>query len=126
MRHSNKVAEALKWFKDKYKAADGNGYLELSYKKCRIFLDHPNSQSDPKFTDAVDISGLTVYPEARGKGHGNRGMQQLCKWADDFGIMLKLRVEAYDGFTLNDSQLVKFYRKFGFKGNKDRMIRKPA
>jgi GNAT superfamily N-acetyltransferase len=120
----SRVRDALKAFKDKYVAEDGNGYLELSYKQCRAFLKRYNGPGH--HPDAVSLQGFTVIPEARGKGHGNRALSQICQWADKHKIELKLWVEQYDNGPLNNSQLVQFYRKFGFKGTQDGMTRIPG
>lgn len=112
--------EALAAIQDR-KDPDGNGYFLFSYNQCRAFLN--NRDKNGNGSDTVHISGFSVVPDKRGSGHGKRGMQQICKWADEFGLTLRLWVERYDEGPISTTDLVKFYRKFGFKGDKDGMKR---
>lgn len=55
------------------------------------------------------------------KGHGNAGkvMQKIVDIADKYGVTIALEVEPFGSAkgSLTKSQLVKFYKKYGFKSS---------
>ena len=53
-------------------------------------------------------------------------MQRVCLAADEHGVELFLGVEPFGEGGLEEEDLVAWYWGFGFRGDKDEMIRRPA
>jgi GNAT superfamily N-acetyltransferase len=75
---------------------------------------------------ALHIENLLVEDIDRGKGHGNRGLQTLCDWADKYNVTIKLWANQFDDGPLSTPNLVRWYRSFGFKGTQKSMTRLPG
>ena len=77
--------------------------------------------SSPAGVDVYHISAFTP-----GSGQGTEMMNYLCNSADVFGVRLYIQAKAlFSGRrTLGGSDLVNWYRKFGFKGEGE-MYRDP-
>jgi len=70
--------------------------------------------SDPTEVDVYHISAFKP-----GKGQGSEIMNFLCNAADEFEVRLSLQAEVqFSGRrTLSSTDLISWYRKYGFKGN---------
>jgi ribosomal protein S18 acetylase RimI-like enzyme len=67
------------------------------------------------YTDGY-ITSLICIPTLRKKGYATKLMLLLCELADVSGLTLTLDVGRFDyGDCLSNEELIKFYKKFGFK-----------
>jgi GNAT superfamily N-acetyltransferase len=63
---------------------------------------------------------LFVPPNIRNMGIATKLMKQAIKWADDEHIEILLEINSYGDLTYD--RLLKFYQKFGFKFNKNKIL----
>jgi GNAT superfamily N-acetyltransferase len=76
--------------------------------------------------DAIYLIKIMTDSEQRGEGAASKTLERLCEMADARGVTLFLEVEPfgpYDGPSTKE--LVSWYRRFGFEGRVDEMIREP-
>lgn len=85
-----------------------DNYVEFHHQSasCEVFLDNG--------------VGLVhrVYSKDRGRGQGSALLRRVTEWADENGLELFLRAQAYGHpvqTILDNNQLIKFYEKFGFE-----------
>ena len=57
----------------------------------------------------------SFFSREPGRGHGSKLLRSVVKWADCLSMDLTLSVEPYGHKNLSQEELVKFYKKFGFK-----------
>jgi GNAT superfamily N-acetyltransferase len=60
------------------------------------------------------VNRLFVSPNCRGEGIGTKLIRLLVEQADALGVTLTLEINSYDG--MGESDLLEFYKKFGFRG----------
>lgn len=78
------------------------------------------------YDDMIEIS--SIYSAVPGKGHATQVLKQIVDAADKFGVKLILEAvpfSNYDRDGTETAKLVRWYKKFGFKGEADMMIREP-
>jgi hypothetical protein len=72
----------------------------------------------------------SIYSMDKGQGNAGKVMQKIVDIADKYGVTVALDAEPFSTAKdkLNKSQLVKFYKKYGFKssnfGEMERVARK--
>ena len=65
--------------------------------------------------DDGTVSLSSVHSTDRQKGHATELLNNVMRWVDDRGVLLKTAAEAFgDGPKMSTTQLVEFYKKFGF------------
>lgn len=117
---------ATKFFKDYMEMThehpmDRNARL-LGYSTVTIFKssDHPDT--------AVWISDIRSLEQ--GKGNASKALKDICMIADEHGVTLELGAKAYGPKHLTTTQLVDWYKRYGFTvvrkyEDSVNMIRKP-
>lgn len=56
------------------------------------------------------VLGLSVLPEAQGRGVGTALMQAMCDWADHWGQLLRIELHVY----ADNERAIRLYKRFGF------------
>jgi len=69
----------------------------------------------------VTIEIIGIPKKLHGQGYGSKIMTELCKKADELGVVLQLRPSASS--THSRTKLIKFYSKFGFIENKGKNLK---
>lgn len=94
-----------------------HNHWDLSYESASCVLSERES--------GVWVTGL--YSTKPRKGHATGLMQKVIDFADERGLGLILVARQFGSTTgLNDSDLITFYEKFGFKVHTGKiMIRQP-
>lgn len=75
--------------------------------------------------DSVYLMHIRTDRNQRGKGHASELLAAICEGADRNGVCLFLEVEKGDGGNLSESQLMNWYWRFGFSGEREEMVREP-
>jgi ribosomal protein S18 acetylase RimI-like enzyme len=70
------------------------------------------------------VTGIETHPEHRRKGGAHNVMKQITNHLDDRNQTAWLKAHPTDPHT-TVGQLHKFYKKHGFKGPAERMVRTP-
>ena len=52
-------------------------------------------------------------------------LERLCEYADRHDVVLFLEVETFYPGGLDEAPLLAWYRRFGFQGDRQEMIREP-
>jgi GNAT superfamily N-acetyltransferase len=70
----------------------------------------------------IELSMILVDKDKQKQGAGSGAMRDLCEYADDRGLIIKLipGVKDTGHGTSSRSRLIKFYKRFGFVENKGR------
>lgn len=75
----------------------------------------------------ISLTMIQTEEAQRGQGHASNLLRRICEMADEVGVTLSLMAEPKARkIGLVQSQLVKWYRRHGFKGECDKMIRPPS
>jgi hypothetical protein len=69
------------------------------------------------------LTGLRSFN--KGSGRASKELKRIIKDADDTGVTLRLQAIPIGDDGLNQKQLVKWYRRHGFKGEPEEMVRPP-
>lgn len=67
----------------------------------------------------LNLWKIQVEKGLRGEGRGSAAMEDLTRFADDFGLLMTLTPDTSYGGT-SVARLKRFYRRFGFVSNKGR------
>lgn len=67
--------------------------------------------------DNIILGSIVVEKTHRGQGFGTQILTELCQFADLHGVSITLTPDSSLGGNLR--RLKSFYRRFGFKKNKD-------
>lgn len=61
------------------------------------------------------VTDVYVHPSHRNQGLATRMFTCVCAWADQEQVSLGLTAERFGRGGLNGAQLIRFYRKHGFR-----------
>lgn len=102
--------------------------ISLSRKKKTIgYCIGRSPQTKDKKKYAIELKVLFVQPEHRKKGHGAKLLERFLKQAKTLGfssVYLTPSPYGEEDSQMGQSQLEKFYKRFGFRKNKDIMVLK--
>ena len=71
-------------------------------------------------SNPVDVDNYHISAFNPGNGQGSEIMHFLCRVADEYGVRLCVQAEVqYNGkLTMTTAELINWYHKFGFTGNR--------
>ena len=100
------------------------GYNETPSERVPVpeIVDFVYESASCKIIDWEDgtASVTSVYSAIKGQGHATEMLMRVTRWADDYGVLLKLIAEAHGPDPkLPQSKLIEFYKKFGFEPDED-------
>lgn len=76
---------------------------------------------------SIHLEMITTTEADRGNGDASRLLKRVCELADSAGVTLSLMAKPKDYVIgLNQSELVAWYGRHGFKGDWNRMTRRPC
>jgi len=76
--------------------------------------------------ETIRLGMIKTDEDKRGQGHAGRLLRRICELADQHGITLSLRAEPKAlKIGLKQKELVQWYKRFGFAGKWNKMIRLP-
>lgn len=77
--------------------------------------------------ETIHLGMIQTDEDKRGQGHACRLLRRICELADRYGITLSLRAEPKARkIGLKQKELVEWYKRFGFAGEWNKMIRLPC
>ena len=75
--------------------------------------------------ESVYLMLIRTDRNQQGRGHASELLAEICNAADRNGVCLFLEVEKGDDGNLSESQLMDWYWRFGFRGEREEMVREP-
>ena len=75
--------------------------------------------------EAIDLRLIKTTEPERGKEFASQLLNQICKYADETTVTLLLKVESKDLNGLSEADLLAWYRRRGFVGDANGMVREP-
>lgn len=75
--------------------------------------------------ESVYLMHIRTDRNQQGRGHASELLAEICKAADRNGVCLFLEVEKGDNGNLSESQLLDWYWRLGFRGEREEMVREP-
>lgn len=88
--------------------------IQNPFNRSEIIIDDNVQLEVSNFDGALWIS--SIFTIERGKGDGSRVLQKICDIADKHNVVIRCSPEPFgDTNGLNKSELVKWYKRNGFK-----------
>lgn len=103
-------------------------FLDNFKENPRNFLNTKETIIGNTLVELNSIDDYTIHISSiraihRQKGHGSNALKELCELADNLSVNLQLFPKSYGAMT--NTQLEKWYSKYGFVKIGDKMIRMP-